>query len=92
MNPLIIQAIHEKRRLRFSYHGVSRLVEPQCYGTGHRGTELLRGYQREGGTQPEPLFDVSKISGLMLLDEYFPVPGPNYKRNDSAMRAIFCQL
>ena len=50
MNP-IDRAIREKRRLRFSYHDVARLVEPQCHGIGHRGTELLRAYQLEGGTQ-----------------------------------------
>ena len=91
MNP-IDQAIREKRRLRFTYHDVARRVEPQCHGIGHRGTELLRVFQLEGGTQPEPLFDVSKISDLQVLDERFEKPGPNYKRDDSAMREIFAQL
>jgi predicted DNA-binding transcriptional regulator YafY len=89
---LIDRAIREKHRLRFVYHGVARLVEPQCHGIGRRGTELLRAYQLQGGTQPEPLFDVSKISDLQLLDERFEKPGPNYKRDDSAMREIFAQL
>jgi len=91
MDP-IDRAIREKRRLRFVYHGSPRLVEPQCHGIGHRGTELLRAYQLEGGTQPEPLFDVSKISVLQVLDEHFEKAGPNYKRDDSAMREIFAQL
>ncbi|HWG67031.1 MAG TPA: WYL domain-containing protein [Rhodanobacteraceae bacterium] len=91
MDP-IDRAIREKRRLRFTYHGVTRLVEPQCHGIGHRGTELLRAYQLQGGAQAEPLFDVSKISALQLLDERFEKPGPNYKRDDSAMREIFAQL
>jgi hypothetical protein len=91
MHP-IDRAIREKRRLRFVYHGVARLVEPQCHGIGHRGTELLRAHQLEGGTQAEPLFDVAKISNLQLLDEHFEKPGPNYKRGDSAMQEIFAQL
>ncbi len=91
MNPIDL-AIREKRRLRFIYHGVARLAEPQCHGIGHRNTELLRVHQLEGGVQAEPLFDVSKISGLQLLDERFEKPGPNYKRDDSAMRKIFAQL
>jgi predicted DNA-binding transcriptional regulator YafY len=91
MNP-IDRAIREKRRLRFIYHDIARLVEPQCHGIGHRGTELLRAYQLEGGTQAEPLFDVAKISGLKVLDERFEKPGPNYKCDDSAMREIFAQL
>lgn len=42
MNELIAAAILQKRRLRFTYHGRQRLVEPQCYGIGTNGTELLR--------------------------------------------------
>jgi hypothetical protein len=92
MNQTIIEAIVRRRRLRFVYSGRARLVEPQCYGIGTRGTQLLRVHQLEGGSQAEPLFDVSKISGLTLLDEHFNAPGPNYKRNDSAMKQIFAQL
>lgn len=92
MNPAIVQAISERRRLRFRYHGILRLVEPQCYGIGERGTELLRCHQIEGGSQPEPLFDLSKVSELVVLDERFQQPGPNYKKNDSAMRSIYDQL
>jgi predicted DNA-binding transcriptional regulator YafY len=91
MHP-IDRAIREKRRLRFTYHGMARLVEPQCHGVGHRGTELLRAHQLEGGTQAEPLFDVAKIDDLEVLDEHFEQAGPNYKRNDSAMQEIFAQL
>lgn len=92
IHDILAQAIREKRRLRFSYHHTPQLVEPQCHGRGSKGTELLRAYQIEGGSQPEPLFDVSKISELTLLDDRFKKPGPNYKRDDSAMQEIFCQL
>ena len=88
----ILESIRAQRRLRFIYNGKARLVEPQCYGIGRRGTELLRAYQLQGGSQPEPLFDVSKVQALSMLDETFAKPGPNYKRNDSAMTTIFCQL
>ena len=89
---ILVQAIEQRRRLRFNYHGTTRLAEPQCYGIGTRGTELLRAHQLEGGTQREPLFDVSLIQDLTLLDEHFDAPGPHYKRNDSAMRDIIRQL
>lgn len=92
MNPVIARSILEKRRLHFSYHGRTRLVEPQCYGIGAKGTELLRAHQIEGGAQREPLFDVAKMQDLVLLDEVFTRAGPNYTRNDSAMKLIFCQL
>jgi hypothetical protein len=53
---------------------------------------LLRVHQIRGGEQREPLFDVSKMRDLVALDEHFMNPGPNYKRNDSAMKTIFAQL
>ena len=92
MNPIIVDAIRSKRRLRCTYNGKARLIEPQCYGIGTKGTELLRVRQLQGGTEPEPLFTVSKIEDLIPLDEFFTRPGPNYKKNDSAMKTIFCQL
>lgn len=92
MNQIIVDAIQKRRRLRFTYNGKTRLAEPQCYGMGAKGTELLRVHQIQGGSQREPLFDVSKMSDLTALNESFARPGPNYKRNDSAMTTIFCQL
>jgi hypothetical protein len=52
----------------------------------------LRVHQIQGGPQREPLFNVSKITNLVALDQYFTKPGPNYTRNDSAMKTIFAQL
>lgn len=92
MDQVIIQSILTKRRLRFTYNGKTRLVEPRCYGIGAKGTELLRVHQIQGGSQREPLFDVAKMTNMVLLDDVFTKPGPNYKRNDSAMKTIFCQL
>ena len=92
MNQTIIAAITTKRRLSFTYSGKTRIVEPQCYGMGTRGTELLRAYQITGGDHPEPLFDVSRMLDLVLLEIHFLRPGPNYKKNDSAMKDIYAQL
>ena len=92
MDETIVESIRKKQRLRFTYNGKVRVVEPQCYGIGTKGTELLRAHQVQGGGQAEPLFDVSKIGGLVVLAEFFTKPGPNYKKYDSAMKTIFCQL
>ena len=92
MNAILVQAITERHRLEIVYNGTTRLVEPQCYGQGHSGNELLRVHQIRGGSQPEPLFVVGKIERLTLLDEHFTTPGPNYRRGDSAMRHIYCEL
>ena len=89
---MLVSAIEQKRRLRFVYNGRVRRAEPQCYGIGAKGTELLRVHQLQGGQEREPLFNVAKITGLEMLDERFDRPGPNYKKNDSAMTRIFAQL
>jgi hypothetical protein len=92
MKQELVHAIETRRRLRFRYNGRTRLVEPQCYGIGTKGTELLRVHQVKGGVQLEPLFDVAKIEQLAVLDETFEKPGPHYTRDDSAMVKIFAQL
>jgi predicted DNA-binding transcriptional regulator YafY len=92
MNQTIVESIRRRQRLRFTYNGKTRIVEPQCYGIGTRGTELMRAHQLKGGVQREPLFDVSRMTELVALDKFFTRPGPNYKRNDSAMKTIFSQL
>lgn len=92
MNQELVNSILHKRRLRFTYNGKARLVEPQCYGVSAKGNELLRGHQLEGGPQREPLFDLSKMEGLIVLDETFARPGPNYTKGDSAMVRIHCEL
>lgn len=92
MNQMLVRAIEQKRRLRFLYNGKIRVVEPQCYGMGTRGTELLRAHQLQGGREREPLFDVARMADLEMLEEVFVRPGPNYKKDDSAMTSIFAQL
>lgn len=91
-NQLLVDAITNRRRLSFEYSGKLRIVEPQCYGVSTKGAELLRAHQLYGGEQQEPLFDVAKMQNLTVLDEHFIEPGPNYKKNDSAMTHIFAQL
>jgi hypothetical protein len=91
--PLICVAIGERRRISFSYHGRVRVAEPQCYGISTRDKETLRVFLIRGiSAQREPLFTVAEMQGLTLLQETFSRPGPNYKKNDSAMKVIFCQL
>ena len=35
---------------------------------------------------------VAKMSDLVVLDDHFSRPGPNYKKGDSAMKTIFAEL
>jgi len=91
--PQLCIAIHGKRRVSFLYHGRPRVAEPQCYGISTAGKEALRVFLIEGiSKEREPLFTVSEMQGLELLTQTFTKPGPNYKKGDSAMKHIFCEL
>jgi hypothetical protein len=92
-NPLICAAIRGKQRVSFTYHDRTRVAEPQCYGISTAGKEALRVFLIKGiSREREPLFTVAEMKNFTVLDQTFSEPGPNYKRNDSAMRFIFCQL
>jgi hypothetical protein len=41
--PALVDAINGMRVIWFTYHGTRRTVQPQCYGIGTKGHELLRG-------------------------------------------------
>src|ERR671922_2591955 len=48
---IIIDALHNRKVLEFSYNRQPRIVEPQSYGVGKKTNQLLmRGYQRAGGS------------------------------------------
>lgn len=92
MKDIICAAIREKKRIKFYYNDKLRIGEPQCCGVTTAGTDAVRVYLISGGSRPEQLFDIAKITSFELLNEHFTNPGPNYKRNDSAMKTIYCQL
>jgi predicted DNA-binding transcriptional regulator YafY len=73
---LILTAIHERRLLRFTYHGKKRIVEPQDYGIQKSVVNLFT-YQTAGESSSSPLpdwrkFAVLSMSSVELLDETFP--------------------
>src|ERR1041384_599504 len=72
----ILTAIHEKRLLRFSYHGKPRIVEPQDYGIQNKTANLFT-YQTGGESSSSPLpdwrkFAVGNMFNVELLEESFP--------------------
>ena len=76
VHQFILTAIHEKRLLRFTYHGKERIVEPQDYGI-QKGIANLFTYQIAGESKSSRLpdwrkFAVLSMSGLELLEEKFP--------------------
>ncbi len=97
LRSILKAAIEGRVVLRFVYNGKSRIVEPQTYGVSTTGNELLRGYQREGGSRSGSvarlkLFEISKISNLEVNDERFGGARPEHKPEDSAMIEVFATL
>lgn len=88
----ICQALKNKQRVEFVYNDKKRIAEPQSCGISTAGKEVARFHLVEGGSRPEQLFTVSEMKSFKVLDEHFSKPGPNYQKDDSAMKHIYCQL
>jgi predicted DNA-binding transcriptional regulator YafY len=72
----ILTAIHERKLLRFFYHGKIRIVEPQDYGI-QKGAVHLFTYQFAGESSSGSLpdwrkFAVKSMSKVELLEKTFP--------------------
>lgn len=97
MNDTICSAIAARARMRISYGGGQRLVEPHCHGTSTAGNEVLRAYQvsgfsRSGEHEGWKLFDVSKIEASETLAERFLTNRPGYNPADSRMSSVHCHV
>ena len=94
---ILQKAIEKRRVVRFWYNGKERIVEPQTYGISTTGNEVLRAYQRGGGSTsgagPQlKLFEVAKISRLALTDEVFTDARPEHNPQDRAMVEVLATL
>lgn len=88
---LLCRAILKKQRVRFEYNGKLRIGEPQCFGLGDSGNELVR--VNLINPQQEKLFTVEKMGALELLDQFFSEPGPNYNpKKDAAIKEVYARL
>lgn len=97
MNKTICQAIQEMKLLEFTFHGHRRVVEPHTHGIDRKGRESLSAYQvsgtsGSGGVPDWRLFRTSEISFLTLSQQKFSNRRSGYKKGDSRMSRIFCEL
>ncbi|GER00902.1 hypothetical protein JCM17845_15250 [Iodidimonas gelatinilytica] len=90
---IICEAIRNQKLLSFMYSGTRREVEPHLLGYDSDGDLTLRAWQRSGGSGKDwRLFQVTKISGLVITPEVFERARPKYNPNDKAMVRIVCRL
>jgi predicted DNA-binding transcriptional regulator YafY len=97
VNNQIDTAIKEHRVIRFTYEGGVRIVEPYAHGVSHENNEVVRCWQKEGfsssgNPQGWKLFEVIKMTGLAVTQEIFHPSRSGYRRGDSAMRSIICEI
>ena len=96
MQDTIIGAIEKRYFLQFFYDGGIRVVEPYCYGLTTKGNKGLRAFQVSGysssGKMGWKMFDMSKASSIVVLDDVFIKTRIDYKRGDRGMKTIFCEI
>ncbi len=97
MNQLICSAIHDRRVLKFTYHGHPLVVEPYAYGLSWTDKEVIRCYQTGGtsGYGMVPLWrliEIDEIESLTVTEERFEGERIGYTKGDKKMSAIFCEL
>ena len=92
----ICDAIAARRRLRFSYSGGLRTVEPHAHGWSAAGVELLRAYQTfgfssSGEAEGWKTFHVDKIVGLRVEEQAFQAR-PEFDRAEPGFGRLCCAL
>lgn len=92
----IINAIHNREVLLFTYSGISRTVQPVAVGVSRAGNDVLRCFQIAGGHLTPghqwDLCEISKISNLHINGQCFEGEPPGYKRGDKHMTNIYAEL
>ena len=85
---LIIDAIEQRRTLKFRYHNEVRLAEPHTFGRDKNEHKALSAYQINKGWRFFHLADMREVT----TGDHFPAARPGYVRFDSRMEHIWAQL
>ena len=93
----VCEAIATHKLIEFDYRGLYRIVAPYCHGTSTTFAEVVRGIQvggdsRSGGFGFGKLWLVDAMHSLRITNADFDPIDPHYNPNDSALRAIHCQV
>lgn len=94
MNTIITQAITNKQRLKVTYNGTERLVEPHTYGLDKNGKGKVRVYQIAEATEHQGwrLLNESEITEVEVAGETFVTPQSGYQADDKHIPTIIAQL
>ena len=97
MDPLLCDAIAQRKLLMFGYVGVVRVVEPHLYGRTTAGHEALSAWMRAGWSRADPeggwrMFRLDAVTDLQVLPEQFPGPRPGFNPDDPHFAEVFCRV
>jgi len=93
VNNQIIKAIQELRLLTFTYKGSYRTVEPHTYGCSIKGANGLCAWQVGGASGlGYRLFLERDMQNIVVADQHFEVPRPDYRRSDQRFSSIYAEL
>ncbi len=94
---IFLEAIREKRVLRFVYNGHARVVEPHAYGVSATGETVLHAFQIEGESASKPppgwrTFNVALIEKLAATEGRFSSARPGYVQGEPALETVWAVL
>jgi predicted DNA-binding transcriptional regulator YafY len=89
VNQIILNAVRERRRIRFCYGDEPMEVEPHCYGSSANGTESMVGF--ELGRNTWRWFHVPWMTRVSLMSETFE-PRSDYDIDQPGVAILFAQV
>ena len=89
VNQIILNAVQDRRLIRFWYNSEFRTVEPHCYGRDGKYSECLIGFQL--GSNEWHWFHVPWMTRLSPISMTFD-PRPDYARDEHGMEDVFAQV
>lgn len=90
-------ALRERRLLEVRYDGFLRAVEVHAVGYTQDGNAVMRVWQVRGGSVSNErigwkLLRLDEAISFGVTDEISQAPRADYRRHDSVMQRIVCQL
>ena len=96
-NQLITQAIKERHKLLFTYHGKNRVADPHVFGISTKGNEVVLCWQTGGHSSKNDLpnwrmFETHEIQGLRIGDEHFTPQPKRHNTFESDIRTVYATV
>lgn len=84
-------------RIRFQYSGQERVAEVHTVGFSKKNAPIMRAWQVRGGSQSgNPtswrVFNLDEVRDVQVLEEKSEAPRQGYRRGDSSVDRIVCEL